>query len=339
MKEAVERIRRVGYSEVLLEFANRQKCREINKEVQKKELTDPQLSLYHYDVGWYHEGVAKTESSVLMEMSRERVIEVDTETKQLLKVNGEEVSGIEHGQMLDLSDDGERWEGDVFHGQPYGWGVLYDSEGEKVYEGFRLKDVNVCYGRSYYPDIQKVEYEGGICEGKRWGQGVLYDRNGNTVFEGVWINDTKEIENSGTIDLHNQLLHTQLEELVVSNECCSEKERAVFDFKLLPNLQRLKVGDKCFKHVTVVELIGMKQLKRVEIGDHSFTPDSCWSPRQGCFRLKDCPLLEELTIGDYSFSYYSVCEMENLPSLRVLEIGKRGNCAIFQDAPLELRSQ
>ena len=67
--------------------------------------------------------------------------------------------------------------------------MLYDSEGEKVYEGFRLKEVNVCYGRSYYPDIQKVEYEGGICEGKRWGRGVLYDRNGNTVFEGVWMGD------------------------------------------------------------------------------------------------------------------------------------------------------
>ena len=41
----MERIRRAGYSEVLLEFANRQKCRDINKEVQKKELKDPQLSI------------------------------------------------------------------------------------------------------------------------------------------------------------------------------------------------------------------------------------------------------------------------------------------------------
>ena len=334
----MERIRRVGYSEVLLEFANRQKCRDINKEVQKKELKDPQLSLYHYDVGWYHEGVAKTESSVLLEMSRERVIEVDMETKQVVRVNGEEVSGVEHKRVVDLSDDGERWEGDVLDNQPYGWGVLYDSEGEKVYEGFRLKEVNVCYGRSYYPDIQKVEYEGGICEGKRWGRGVLYDRNGNTVFEGVWMGD-KEIAKSGVIDPHSQLLHTQLEELVVSNECCSEEERTVFDFKLLPNLQRLKVGDKCFKHVTKVELVGMKQLKKVEIGEDSFSPDSCWPPRKGCFRLKDCPLLRELTIGDSSFSYYSVCEIESVPSLRVLEIGKRGGRALFQDAPLELRSR
>ncbi|KAM7454178.1 hypothetical protein BLSTO_05068 [Blastocystis sp. subtype 1] len=37
------------------------------------------------------------------------------------------VSGIEHKQVLDLNDDGERWEGDVLNNQPYGWGVLYDS--------------------------------------------------------------------------------------------------------------------------------------------------------------------------------------------------------------------
>ena len=69
---------------------------------------------------------------------------------QLLKVNGEDVNGIEHNRVLDLSDDGERWEGDVLDNQPYGWGVLYDSENRMVYEGFRIGEVNVCYGRSYY---------------------------------------------------------------------------------------------------------------------------------------------------------------------------------------------
>ena len=43
------------------------------------------------------------------------------------------MTGIEHAQVLDLSDDGERWEGDVLNNQPYGWGVLYDSENRMVY--------------------------------------------------------------------------------------------------------------------------------------------------------------------------------------------------------------
>ena len=116
-----------------------------------------------------YKGIAEKSASVIVELNLNGVIEVNVDSRELLRVNGEDVKGIEHNRVLDLSDDGERWEGDVLNDQPYGWGVLYDSEGEKVYEGFRLKEVNVCYGRSYYPDIQKVEYEGGICEGKRWG--------------------------------------------------------------------------------------------------------------------------------------------------------------------------
>ena len=101
---------------------------------------------------------------------------MNTQSHELLKVDGETVTEIEHKQVLDLSDDGERWEGDVLHNQPYGWGVYYDKDNNKVYEGFRLKDVNMCYGRSYYADIQQLEYEGDICEGKRWGRGVQFDR-------------------------------------------------------------------------------------------------------------------------------------------------------------------
>ena len=93
---------------------------------------------------------------MVMELCVDRVIEVSVDSHALLRVNGEDVSGIEHGQVLDLNNEGERWEGDVLNNEPYGWGVLYDSENRRVYEGFRLKDVNVCYGRSYYPDIQKL---------------------------------------------------------------------------------------------------------------------------------------------------------------------------------------
>ena len=102
-----------------------------------------------------------------MEMHLDGVIEVSVNSRELLKVDGEEVTGIEHAQVLDLSDDGERWEGDVLNNQPYGWGVLYDSENRMVYEGFRIGEVNACYGRSYYSDIGVIEYEGDWFEGKR----------------------------------------------------------------------------------------------------------------------------------------------------------------------------
>ena len=138
----------------------------------KEDVKDSHLVLYeHHRLCWYHEGIVEMSGSVIVELSLNRVIEVDIKTRILMRVNGEEVKGIEHNQVLDLNDDGERWEGDVLHDQPYGWGVLYDSENRMVYEGFRLKDVNVCYGRSYYPDAGVIEYEGEWYKGKRWGRG------------------------------------------------------------------------------------------------------------------------------------------------------------------------
>ena len=132
----------------------------------------------------YHEGLAEKEYFVLVELCLNRVIEVSVASHRLLRVNGEEVNGIEHAQVLSLSDEGARWEGDVLNNQPYGWGVLYDSENRMAYEGFRIGDVKVCYGTRYYSDIGVIEYEGEWCEGKRWGRGVQYDRRGNAVFDG-----------------------------------------------------------------------------------------------------------------------------------------------------------
>ena len=92
----------------------------------------------------YHEGLAEKENFVLVELCLNRVIEVSVASHRLLRVNGEEVNGIEHAQVLSLSDEGERWEGDVLNNQPYGWGVAYDSENRMAYEGFRIGDVKVC---------------------------------------------------------------------------------------------------------------------------------------------------------------------------------------------------
>ena len=92
------------------------------------------------------EGVWRRNEEVLVEMSKERVVEVNVMKRELLRVGSENLSGIEHKQVLDLNDDGERWEGDVLNNEPYGWGTLYDNEGNKAYEGFRIGNVNVCFG-------------------------------------------------------------------------------------------------------------------------------------------------------------------------------------------------
>ena len=242
--------------------------------------------------------------------------------------------------MLDLSDDGERWEGDVLNNQPYGWGVYYDSENRIAYEGFRIGDVNVCYGRSYYPDVQKVEYEGEWFEGKRWGRGIQYDRNGKTVFEGEWMND-EQLNKRVVLNEENQLLHNHIEELLVESNSCNEREWIALDLGFMPKLRLLEVGDECFENVDEVKLIGLSKLERVVIGENSFTKernDDGNDPNRR-FYLKNCERLRELKMGHHSFSDYSMCEIENVPSLEMIEMGKlNGESWNFFWASLELKS-
>ena len=46
-----------------------------------------------------------------MDMNKERVVIGDIQSHQLLRVNDEDVSGIQHNQVLDMKEKGERWEG------------------------------------------------------------------------------------------------------------------------------------------------------------------------------------------------------------------------------------
>ena len=285
----------------------------------------------------YREGIVEESSFKVLQMKFDRVVEVDVESCQLLSVSGEDVNGIEHKQVLDLSDEGERWEGDVLHGQPYGWGVLYNKEGEKVYEGFRIGDVSVCYGTQYYADIQKVEYAGEWCEGKRWGRGIQYDRNGIVVYDGEWMNDD-HVEKRMVMNDENQFLHNCIEELIVSNRSCNGIDWIGLDLSFMTDLRLFEVGDKCFRDTKEVKLIGLKKLERVVIGEKSFVRGEGVA-RNGHFYLKDCERLRELKMGCYSFADFSVCEIENVPSLEVIEMGEMFRWSdIFSYASLQLKS-
>ena len=274
---------------------------------------------------------------MLLELHLNGTIEVDVKTRRVVRVDEKKVKGITHNQVLDLRDDGERWEGDVSNDQPCGWGVLYDSENRMVYEGFRLRDVNVCYGTQYYSDIQKVEYEGEWFEGKRWGRGIQYDRNGKTVYDGEWMDD-EHLSKQVVLNEENQFLHNHIEELIVENNSCNGREWNAFDYSLLIKLKELRVGDDCFACMEEVKLIGLSQLERVVIGKKCFRRSGGCNPK-GHFYLKNCERLRELKIGCYSFSDYSVCEIENVPSLEVIEMGKLNErSSNFEYASLELKS-
>ena len=269
------------------------------------------------------EGITRMNGDVIVEFNdKERIVWVDVNKKELLEVEGVDLSEMKHNEIVDLSVEGDRWEGDVLNGNPCGWGVLFDKNNERVYEGFRIGEANVCYGRTYYSDISRVEYEGEWCDGMRWGRGTQYDRNGVVVYDGEWLNDAP-LEKRVEVTSATVLLHNHVEELHVSDGCCNDERLRIFDLSVLVHLRELKVGNECFENVDEVKLIGLSELESVVIGENSFTKRRKgygYDPNRH-FYLKNCPKLKSLKMGRYSFSDYSVIEIENVDALEVIEMG------------------
>ena len=111
--------------------------------------------------------------------------------------------------------------------------------------------------------------------------------------------------------------------IVIASNCCNDSELNVLDLSRFVNLKELKVGDECFENVNEMKLIGLAHLERVVIGEHCFTKEkySAGNDPDRHFYLKNCERLRELKMGRGSFSDYSMCEIENVPSLRVIEMG------------------
>ena len=132
-----------------------------------------------------------------------------------------------------------------------------------------------------------------------------------------------------------------MEVVIVDNNACNEKCFTALVVSFFSNLKVFEVGDYSFSFVDEVKLIGLNQLERVVIGENSFTKhknDCSYSPNRH-FYLKDCERLREMKMSCYSFSDYSVCEIENVPSLEVIEIGKMNEDSFnFLYASLELKS-
>lgn len=117
----------------------------------------------------------------------------------------------------------------------------------------------------------------------------------------------------------------------------------VLSFRVFPQLRVLSIGNESLCGVVRLRLVGMKHLEKVTIGDRSFTnADYNQRTMLPCeFVLKNCPVLKELSIGNTSFVFYSVCVIENVPRLENIQIGtmdNQYNLGSFHQASLELRS-
>ena len=136
-------------------------------------------------------------------------------------------------------------------------------------------------------------------------------------------------------------LEGSVTEIVVDNVVCGV-DLTELDLSRFSQLKRLEIGNHCFTFVNELKLIGMMELERVVIGENSFVIRKDEDARKDSnfyFHLKNCPKLKSLKIGAFSFSDYSVCEIENVDALEVIDMGNEGKWSCnFYYASLELKS-
>ena len=136
-------------------------------------------------------------------------------------------------------------------------------------------------------------------------------------------------------------LSSTVTEIIVENRCCRDPSFTVLDLTRFTNVRRIVIGHDAFMYVDEVKLIGLSELESVEIGMNSFTKEkNSWGndPNRH-FYLKNCPKLKSLKMGRYSFSDYTVFEIENVDALEVIEMGELNEESYnFYSASLQLSS-
>ena len=138
-------------------------------------------------------------------------------------------------------------------------------------------------------------------------------------------------------------LDSSVESIIVESNGCNDESFTVLNLTRFVNLRVFEVGNNSFFYVNEVHLVGLSKLERVVIGMNSFTKRKRSYGKQPDrhFYLRDCESLRELKIGRYSFSDYSLVEIDNVPSLEVIEMGELNERSynFYYASKLELKSE
>ena len=132
-----------------------------------------------------------------------------------------------------------------------------------------------------------------------------------------------------------------MEVITIGTNKCNEANDRI-DLSKYFNLKNVSIGNDCFYYQDVLNLTGLHSLERVMIGEKSFTKKKNYYGNNANRKLyvKNCDALKELKIGRYSFSDYSVIEIENVNSLELIEMGNMKHLSNnFYYASLELKSE
>ena len=271
-----------------------------------------------------------------------RVIECDIQEKSM-KVKTHNKNSSEWIEMnmdsfikndiVDLNENGTRWEGDSLNGSPFGYGRIYNSENQLIFKGFVFEGMKVCFGEEYYGDIGIVEYEGNYYKNDRFGYGRLYDKKNELVYEGEWYEnhplELMSIHFQDDEEVTDNSIHFGLEELRIDLFC--KTSLSTIQLIGFPNLKQLQIGNFChclFYHnpmkvfikdmkkamdVENNELIlieNCNELTEVNVGISLLFNDNdniC-----GKFSIRNCQKLHKVKFGQLSVTdHFSCLEMKS----------------------------
>ena len=119
-------------------------------------------------------------------------------------------------------------------------------------------------------------------------------------------------------------LDDSVTEIIIDNGV-SNSNFTVLDLSRFTRLRTLEIGDHCMSYVTTVNITGLAELESVTIGMNTFTKSkngvNVFPFPDRHFYVKNCPKLKSLKIGHFSFSDYTVIEIENVDALEEIEFG------------------
>ena len=128
----------------------------------------------------------------------------------------------------------------------------------------------------------------------------------------IRVRNTKELN---TID-------SKVTDLVICSK--SGNDARLLDLNQFKCLQSIEIQDECFTSVKTFNINGLKRLKKLKIGNDSFTRSAgtFGNDESKSFHILNCESLESIEIGEYSFSDFAGnFELKNLPQLRSIKIG------------------
>ena len=244
--------------------------------------------------------------------SSERLtVHTDCFSHEMIVYDGDAIAFLSQNTgCIDMNTSGKRWEGYVKDGKPFGYGILYDEEGNKEYEGFMMDGLKTCYGKEYYSDIDTLKYDGCYHRGKRFGRGILYDRAGSIEYEGDWAEDAVYCENA--------FISCLCESLVIPDDSFNDANDIVLH-SLFSTLSEIVIGSDCFDNTRVFEVNGLSQLKSITVGTRTGKVGD-YVRNDGLLCIVNCPKLKSIVIGEDSFCDYHDLELANLPSLESLSM-------------------